>query len=196
MKQRFTYSGFSGCRAARHPGCHAHDSASFAHDQSTERARWHGIAVGLLRPMSCFTLSWSSSVSIESTEQYYQLLINDNESPDKYSLCRLNNEIVLPTTVKNIRIAREAEGTVGDEFRISAEERERLVAEEVEELPIDTPKYTTYLLNPAINLSQSSRPDVVGQMSEIIEEFRTEHPDGSSRTELSSTSRSTMARGG
>jgi hypothetical protein len=40
-----------------------------------------------------------------------------------------------------------------DEFRISEEERERLVAEEVDEFPIETPKYTTYLLNPAINLS-------------------------------------------
>lgn len=67
---------------------------------------------------------------------------------------------------------------VDDEFRISAEERERLVAEEVEEFPVDTPKYTTYLLNPAINLSQSNRPEVVGQMSEIIEEFRDEYPDG------------------
>ena len=65
-----------------------------------------------------------------------------------------------------------------DEFRISEEKRERLVAEEVEEFPFDTPKYTTYLLNPAINLSQSNRPQVVGQMSEIIEEFRQEHPEG------------------
>ncbi|MDV7350357.1 MjaI family restriction endonuclease [Halorubrum distributum] len=65
-----------------------------------------------------------------------------------------------------------------DEFRISEEERDRLVAEEVEEFPIDNPKYTTYLLRPAVNLSQSNRPRVVGQMSEIIEEFRQEHPDG------------------
>ncbi|WP_178918116.1 MjaI family restriction endonuclease [Natronomonas gomsonensis] len=65
-----------------------------------------------------------------------------------------------------------------DEFRISEEERERLVAEDVDEFPFDTPKYTTYLLNPAINLSQSNRPEVVGQMSDIIEEFRKEHPDG------------------
>lgn len=65
-----------------------------------------------------------------------------------------------------------------DEFRISEEERERLVAEDVEEFPYDTPKYTTYLLNPAINLSQSNRPEVVGQMSDIIEEFRGEYPEG------------------
>ena len=67
---------------------------------------------------------------------------------------------------------------VDDEFRISTEERERLVTEEVEEFPINTPKYTTYLLNPAINLSQSNRPEVVGQMSEIIDDFRTTRPDG------------------
>ena len=67
---------------------------------------------------------------------------------------------------------------VDDEFRISTEERERLVAEEVEKFPINTPKYTTYLLNPAINLSQSNRPEVVGQMSEIIDDFRTKYPDG------------------
>jgi len=65
-----------------------------------------------------------------------------------------------------------------DEFRISEKERERLVAENVEEFPFDAPKYTTYLLNPAINLSQSNRPKVVGQMSDIIEEFREGHPDG------------------
>lgn len=65
-----------------------------------------------------------------------------------------------------------------DEFRISEEERERIVAEDVEEFPFDTPKYTTYLLNPAINLSQSNRPEVVGQMSDIIGEFREAHPEG------------------
>ena len=65
-----------------------------------------------------------------------------------------------------------------DEFKLTEDERERLVAEEVEEFPYDTPKYTTYLLNPAINLSQSNRPHVVGQMSDIVEEFRQEHPEG------------------
>lgn len=65
-----------------------------------------------------------------------------------------------------------------DEFRISVEERDRLVSEEVEDFPVDNPKYTTYLLRPAVNLSQSNRPKVVGQMSDIIEEFRQKHPDG------------------
>ena len=35
-------------------------------NQSLPRARWHGSDIGLLRPMSWFTLSWHSSVSIES----------------------------------------------------------------------------------------------------------------------------------
>lgn len=65
-----------------------------------------------------------------------------------------------------------------DEFKLTEDERERLVAEEVEEFPFDTPKYTTHLLNPAINLSQSNRPHVVGQMSDIVEEFRQEYPEG------------------
>ena len=65
-----------------------------------------------------------------------------------------------------------------DEFRISEEERDRLVANEVEDFPINNPKYTTYLLNPAINLSQSNRPHVVGQMSDIVKEFREKNPDG------------------
>lgn len=64
------------------------------------------------------------------------------------------------------------------EFRVSEKERERLVAKEVAEFPIETPKYTTYLLNPAINLSQSNRSEVVGQMSDITEEFREQHPEG------------------
>ena len=37
-------------------------------DQSTERARWHGILIGLFRPISWFTFSRHSSISIESTE--------------------------------------------------------------------------------------------------------------------------------
>lgn len=65
-----------------------------------------------------------------------------------------------------------------DEFRISEEERERLVAEEVQEFPIEFPKYTTQLLNPANRFAQSTRDDVVGNMSELIEEFREEHSEG------------------
>lgn len=65
-----------------------------------------------------------------------------------------------------------------NEFKLTEDERERLVSDEIEEFPFDTPKYTTYLLNPAINLSQSNRPHVVGQMSDIVEEFRQNHPEG------------------
>lgn len=65
-----------------------------------------------------------------------------------------------------------------DEFRISEEERERLVAEDVEEFPIEFPKYTTQLLNPANRFAQSTRDNVVGNMSELIEEFREKHPEG------------------
>ena len=65
-----------------------------------------------------------------------------------------------------------------EEIKITEEERERLVAEDIEEFPIDFPKYTTQLLNPANRFAQSTRDDVVGNMSELIEEFRQEHPDG------------------
>ena len=65
-----------------------------------------------------------------------------------------------------------------DEFRISEEERERLVAEEVEEFPIEFPKYTTQLLNPANRFAQSTRDDVVGNMNELSKEFREKHPEG------------------
>lgn len=65
-----------------------------------------------------------------------------------------------------------------DEIYISEEERERLVAEEIDEFPIDFPKYTTQLLNPANRFAQSTRDDVVGNMSELIDEFRKKHPEG------------------
>lgn len=65
-----------------------------------------------------------------------------------------------------------------DEFRISEEERERLVAEDVEEFPINFPKYTTQLLNPANRFAQSTRDDVVGNMNELSKEFREKHPEG------------------
>lgn len=67
---------------------------------------------------------------------------------------------------------------MADEFHISEEERERLVAEEVEKFPIDFPKYTTQLLNPANRFAQSTRDDVVGNMNELSAEFREEYPEG------------------
>lgn len=38
-------------------------------DQSDKRARWHGTPVGLLRPISCSTLSRDSRISIESDKE-------------------------------------------------------------------------------------------------------------------------------
>jgi hypothetical protein len=61
-----------------------------------------------------------------------------------------------------------------DRIRISESERERLVTGESREFP----KYTTQILNPANQNAQSTRPRVVGQMNEIIDEFRNEHPNG------------------
>ena len=66
-----------------------------------------------------------------------------------------------------------------DKFRISEEERERLVAEEVKEFPIEFPKYTTQLLNPANRFAQSTRDDIVGNMNELSKEFHEKHPEGS-----------------
>jgi hypothetical protein len=79
VKQRFTYSGFPGCRAARHPGCNAHDSASFAHGPvnatcSVARATHRSLA-----PHSWFTLTWRS-VSIESTLSCRQLSDTDSDN--------------------------------------------------------------------------------------------------------------------
>lgn len=64
-----------------------------------------------------------------------------------------------------------------DEIKISEAERERLVTGAATEFP----KYTTQFLNPANQNAQSTRPNVVGQVSDIIEEFRGEHPHGSYR---------------
>jgi hypothetical protein len=59
-------------------------------------------------------------------------------------------------------------------IRLSEEEREELVAD------IDPafPKYTTQILNTANQNSQGTRPDTVGQLSEIIEEYKKEYPEG------------------
>jgi len=39
-------------------------------DQSVKRARWHETRLGLLRPISCSTLSWDSRISIESDKTH------------------------------------------------------------------------------------------------------------------------------
>ena len=59
-------------------------------------------------------------------------------------------------------------------IKLSEEKRERLVAE----IDPEFPKYTTQIMNTANQNSQGTRPRVVGQMSEIIEEYRKEYPQG------------------
>jgi hypothetical protein len=59
-------------------------------------------------------------------------------------------------------------------LRISEEEREELVAE----IDPDFPKYTTQIMNTANQNSQGTRPATVGQLNEIIEEYKEEYPNG------------------
>jgi hypothetical protein len=59
-------------------------------------------------------------------------------------------------------------------FEISDEERERICRGHVE----DFPKYTTQILNLANQNAQSTRPRVVGDMNDLIEEFEEKHPNG------------------
>jgi len=48
----------------------------------------------------------------------------------------------------------------------------------VSEYPIDFPKYTTQLLNPANKFSQATRVDVVGDMNKLTRQFNTDNPNG------------------
>jgi hypothetical protein len=59
-------------------------------------------------------------------------------------------------------------------IRLSEEEREELVAD----IDPEFPKYTTQILNTANQNSQGTRPNTVGQLNEIIEEYKAEYPDG------------------
>lgn len=59
-------------------------------------------------------------------------------------------------------------------IRLSEEEREELVAE----INPDFPKYTTQIMNTANQNSQGTRPVTVGQMNEIVEEYKQEYPNG------------------
>ncbi|MFD1686362.1 MjaI family restriction endonuclease [Halobellus litoreus] len=59
-------------------------------------------------------------------------------------------------------------------IRISEEEREELVAE----IDPEFPKYTTQIMNTANQNSQGTRPATVGQLNEIIEEYKQEYPNG------------------
>ena len=53
-------------------------------------------------------------------------------------------------------------------IKLTEEEREQLVAE----IDPEFPKYTTQVMNTANQNSQGTRPRVVGQLSEIIEEYK------------------------
>lgn len=59
-------------------------------------------------------------------------------------------------------------------IRLSEEEREELVAD----IDPDFPKYTTQIMNTANQNSQGTRPQTVGQMNELIEEYKEEYPEG------------------
>ena len=59
-------------------------------------------------------------------------------------------------------------------IKLTEEEREQLVAE----IDPEFPKYTTQVMNTANQNSQGTRPRVVGQLSEIIEEYKEEYPEG------------------
>lgn len=59
-------------------------------------------------------------------------------------------------------------------IRLSEEEREELVAD----IDPEFPKYTTQILNTANQNSQGTRPNTVGQLNEIIEEYKEEYPEG------------------
>lgn len=63
---------------------------------------------------------------------------------------------------------------MSDKLRISAEEREKIVRGFREEFP----KYTTQLLNLANQNAQSTRPEYVGKMKDIIKEFESDIPEG------------------
>ena len=77
VKQRFTYSGFPGCRGARHPGCSAHDSASFAHGTVSTTCSKALNTGRSLASHAYLTISRDSSVPIESarrTESHLELI--------------------------------------------------------------------------------------------------------------------------
>lgn len=59
-------------------------------------------------------------------------------------------------------------------IKLAEEEREKLVAE----IDPEFPKYTTQIMNTANQNAQGTRPRVVGQLSEIIEEYKQEYPEG------------------
>jgi len=59
-------------------------------------------------------------------------------------------------------------------IRLAEDEREELVAD----IDPEFPKYTTQIMNTANQNSQGTRPATVGQLNEIIEEYKEQYPDG------------------
>ena len=59
-------------------------------------------------------------------------------------------------------------------IRLSEEEREEIVAD----INPEFPKYTTQIMNTANQNSQGTRPATVGQLNEIIEEYKEKYPEG------------------
>lgn len=59
-------------------------------------------------------------------------------------------------------------------IKLHEDERERMVAE----IDPQFPKYTTQIMNTANQNSQATRSRVVGQMSELIQEYKEEYPHG------------------
>ena len=59
-------------------------------------------------------------------------------------------------------------------IRLSEDEREELVAD----IDPEFPKYTTQVMNTANQNSQGTRPSTVGQLNEIIEEYKEQYPEG------------------
>ena len=59
-------------------------------------------------------------------------------------------------------------------IRLSEEEREKMVAG----IDPEFPKYTTQIMNTANQNSQGTRPRTVGQLNEIVEEYKEEYPEG------------------
>jgi hypothetical protein len=64
-------------------------------------------------------------------------------------------------------------------IKLTEEEREKLVAE----IDPEFPKYTTQIMNTANQNAQATRPRVVGQMSEIVEEYKRKYPSGNFEVE-------------
>mgnify|MGYP000630280610 FL=1 len=48
----------------------------------------------------------------------------------------------------------------------------------VADIDPEFPKHTTQIMNTANQNSQGTRPKVVGQLSEIVEEYKKEYPEG------------------